>query len=89
MHRSNVLILIDPRHPDHNTLQDILAALNEIGAHIVEISPHDLVIEAVIASHELATVEAMGGVAYVRPIFTYLAAVEPASGESEDAVEEV
>lgn len=88
MHRSNVLILIDPRHPDRNTLHDIVAALREIGAIIVDVNPRDLVIEAVIASGDLPTVEAMGGVAYVRPVFTYLAAPESATQENEEAIEE-
>lgn len=80
MYHANLLIVVDPRHPDHNSLQDIVDALIYIGADVVDINHHHHIIEAVVALHEVPTVEAMGGVAYVRPIFVYLAMRETIAG---------
>jgi hypothetical protein len=71
MYLSNVLIVIDPKHPDRNSLQEIVDALRHMEAEVIEVDQHHHVIEAVVAAHEIATVQAIGGVSYVRPVFTY------------------
>lgn len=73
MQRSNILVVIDPAHPDHNSVEDLVNALRHIGAEIIEVNYPQQIIEAVVATHEIPLVEAIGGVAYVRPVFTYFA----------------
>lgn len=73
MQRSNIFVVIDPAHPDQNTLQEIADALRDIGAEIIEVDRHHQIIEAVVATHQIPLIEAMGGVAYVRSVFTYFA----------------
>jgi hypothetical protein len=75
---SDVLITLDSKHPDRNTVADIMDALKYINANIIEVDSNQQVIEAIVPTHEVATLEAMGGVAYVRSIFTYVAP-DPAS----------
>jgi hypothetical protein len=70
---SDVLITLDSKHPDKNTLHDIIAALGCIGAKVIEVNPEEQVIEAIVPTSEVPTLEAMGGVAYVRSVFTYIA----------------
>ncbi len=81
MHFSNILIVVDPKHVDGNSLQDIVGALTDIGAEIIEVDRDHHVIEAAIALREVPTVEAMGGVSYVRPVFTYFAPVETSEND--------
>lgn len=73
MHLSDVLIVVDPGCADGNALQNIVNALVSTGAEIIEVDRLHHVIEAVIASREISKVEAMAGVTYVRPVFTYFA----------------
>jgi hypothetical protein len=68
----NILVMIDPRHPDGNTLQDIVDALTCMGASVMNVDPNSHMIEAMVAAQDVPTLEAMGGVAYVRPVFSYL-----------------
>jgi hypothetical protein len=76
MHFSNILVMVDPKHADGNSLQDIVSALADIGAEIIDVDREHHVIEASIALREVPTVEVIGGVSYVRPVFTYFARVE-------------
>jgi hypothetical protein len=70
---SDVLITLDSKHPDQNTLEEIIEALKFAGGKVIDINPQQQVIEAIMPTHEVPTLEAMGGVAYVRSIFTYTA----------------
>jgi hypothetical protein len=76
MRFSTILVIVDSKHADGNSLQDIIGALTDIGADIIDVNRDLLIIEASIALREVPTVQAIGGVAYVRPVFTYSAAVE-------------
>lgn len=71
MQMSNALVVIDPKHPDQNTLNEIVDAVQDAGGKVLEIEPDRLVIEVLIPTQEIPIVAAMGGVAYVRPVFTY------------------
>ena len=67
----DMLIVIDPRHPDRNSLDELVGALECMGATIVEIDTARHVIEAVVPAPHVATLDHLGGVSYVRPVFSY------------------
>ena len=67
----DLLIVIDPKHPDRNSLAELASALESMDATIVELDPSRLVIEAVVPAPQVATLEHLGGVSYVRPVFSY------------------
>lgn len=67
----DMLIVIDPRHPDRNSLEEVVSALQCMGATVVEIDTSRHVIEAVVPATQVATLEHLGGVSYVRPVFSY------------------
>jgi hypothetical protein len=67
----DLLIVIDPGHPDRNSLAELVAALEHMGATVVEIDTARHVIEAVVPAPQLETLPHLGGVTYVRPVFTY------------------
>ena len=71
MWMSNILIVVDRNNPDRNSITDLAAAVKETGAEVIDVDEHNLVIEADIATHEVVTVAAMDGVAYVRSVFSY------------------
>jgi hypothetical protein len=71
MWMSNILIVVDRRNADPNSLNDIAAAVREAGATVVAVDEPRHVIEAAIPTRELPTVSAMDGVAYVRCVFNY------------------
>jgi hypothetical protein len=66
-----MLIVIDPKHPDQNSLDEVVCALQCMDATIVEIDTARLVIEAVVPASQVATLEHLGGVSYLRPVFSY------------------
>ena len=67
----DMLIVIDPAHPDRNSLDELVAALEGMDATIVEIDAHRHVIEAVVPATQVATLHHLGGVSYIRPVFSY------------------
>jgi riboflavin synthase len=67
----DLLIVIDPGHPDRNSLDELAAALECMGATVVEIDTSRHVIEAVVAAPHVETLHHLGGVSYVRPVFSY------------------
>lgn len=71
MQMCNALVVIDPHHPDQNTLREIVAAVQDAGGKVLEIEPDRQVIEVLIPTKEIPIVAAMGGVSYVRPVLTY------------------
>ena len=71
MWMSNVLIVVDGRNADHNSVREIAAAVAEAGATIVGVDEQSCVIEAALPAHELPTITAMEGVSYVRCVFNY------------------
>ena len=71
MWMSNILIVVDRNNPDRNSITDLAAAVKEVGAEIVNVDEHNLVIEADMPTHEVVVVAAMDGVAYVRNVFSY------------------
>lgn len=86
---SNALVVIDTKHPDKNTLREIVEAVKDAGGTVLEIEPDSHVIEVLIPTKEIPIVAAMGGVAYVRQVFTYdrdqaSSAAEPA-GDLEES----
>src|SRR5213592_3580865 len=68
----DLMILIDPKHPDQNTIDEIVAALNSMGGCVVEINAGCHMIEAIVPATELPTLHHLGGVSYVRPVFSYV-----------------
>lgn len=75
----DVLILIDPKHADGNTLNEIVSALEDMRATIIEVNEERHVIEAVVPASEVATLQHLGGVCYVRPVFHYCPSESPAA----------
>jgi hypothetical protein len=71
MWMSNVLIVVDRNNPDHNSITDLAAAVQEAGAQVVAIDDENHVIEADMPTHEVVVVAAMDGVSYVRNVFSY------------------
>ena len=51
----DLLIVIDPKHPDRNSLDELVGALECMGATIVEIDTSRHVIEAVVPAPHVAT----------------------------------
>lgn len=68
---SNILIVVDPRHPDGNSLHHIVAALEDAGAAIHEVDAYCHTIEATLPAHDVALVDEMGGIVYIRTLFRY------------------
>jgi hypothetical protein len=68
---SNALVVIDTKHPDRNTLNEIIEAVKDAGGTILETDPDSHIIEVLIPTREIPIVAAMGGVSYVRQVFTY------------------
>ncbi len=77
MWMAHAFILIDPDNADRNTAHDIAAALQVMGCEIDSIDDERHLIEATMPAHELPTVQAMDGVAYVRNVHHYHARREP------------
>lgn len=73
----HALILIDPRNDDRNSAHDIADALRFMGCDVDSIDEDRHLIEACFPSHELATIQAMDGVSYVRNVHHYHARREP------------
>ena len=67
----DLLIVIDPRHPDRNSLGELVTALECMDATIVELDPSRGLIEAVVPAAQIETLHHLGGVSYVRPVFSY------------------
>jgi hypothetical protein len=67
----DLLIVIDPKHPDRNSLDELVSALECMNATIVEIDTARHVIEAVVPATQFETLHHLGGVSYVRPVFSY------------------
>ena len=68
---SDMLIVIDPGHPDRNSLDEVVSALQCMGTTVVEIDTARHVIEAVVPATQVATLHHLGGVSYIRPVFSY------------------
>jgi hypothetical protein len=68
---SNVLIVVDRNNPDRNSINDLASAVTEAGATVLAIDDENHVIEADMPTHEVVTVAAMDGVAYVRNVVSY------------------
>jgi hypothetical protein len=88
MQMCNALVVIDPHHPDHNTLREIVEAVKDAGGQVLEVEPDRHVIEVLIPTKEIPIVAAMGGVSYVRPVLTYEREAtpnEPAMAEMEES----
>lgn len=66
-------IVVNRRNPDGNSLADIVAALNDLGASIGEIDEEHHVIYAVLPASELETISRMDGISHVRTVCRYLA----------------
>jgi len=71
MWMSNILIVVDRNNFDRNSIADLTAAVRETGAEVINVDDYNLVIEADLPTHEVVTVAAMDGVAYVRSVFFY------------------
>lgn len=78
---ADVMVVVDSKNPDGNTLDDVVQGLADLGAviHVVDRQSHT--IEATLASHEIPVVIAMCGVSYVRVIFQYQSAQESLAAE--------
>lgn len=61
-----VCVVINPRNADGNSLNDIVSALNEIGASIEHVDTDRHVIEVLVPSSEVSTLQMIDGVSYVR-----------------------
>ena len=72
MWMSDILILVNKRNVDHNSLLDIAAAVTETGATVISVDSELFAIEAAVPSDAVATISAMEGVSYVRCVFSYL-----------------
>jgi hypothetical protein len=66
-----MLIVIDPKHPDRNSLNELVSALEYMNATVVEVDTARHVIEAVVPATQVETLHHLGGVSYVRPVFSY------------------
>src|SRR3954469_22537071 len=56
----DLLLVIDPKHPDRNSLAELAAALESMGAPLVDIDAARHVIEAVVPAAHLATLDHLG-----------------------------
>jgi hypothetical protein len=75
----DLVICIDPKHPDRNTINEIVAALDHMGATVVEVNENCHVIEAIVPAAMVPTLHHFGGVCYVRPVFSYFSPKSPAN----------
>ena len=71
---ADVMVVVDPKNVDGNTLDDVIQGMGDLGAviHVVDRQSHT--IETTLPSHEIPVVIAMCGVAYVRVVFQYQSA---------------
>ena len=71
MWMSDILILVNRKNADRNSLMDIAAAVADTGATVVNIDEELFTIEAAAPAAAVAVIHAMEGVTYVRCIFNY------------------
>jgi hypothetical protein len=76
MWMSNLIVVVDRRNADRNSLLELAAAVAEAGATVISVDEQSHTIEAATPSHEVPTIRAMEGVSYVRSVFNYF--VSPA-----------
>jgi len=69
----NAYIVVNQRNADRNSVREIASALFEAGAIMLAVDEDSATIEATVPAAELATIQAMEGVAYVRNAFNYFA----------------
>ena len=76
MWMSNCLIVVNRHNDDANSVNDIAAAVAEMGA-VVAIDAREHVIEAAVPAHEVPTLHLIPGVTYVRCVFNYFCDGQP------------
>ena len=74
MWMSDVQIIVDRNNVDANGLRDIAAAITDAGAVSMEIDEDNHVLTVTVPANAIATIKAMEGVRYVRPVLTYYCA---------------
>lgn len=79
---SDILIVIDKAYD--NRLDDIVDRLKAMNMHIESVDQDEAVIEGTVPAENLAAIQKMEGVDYVRIVFTYMAE-HPATSATEDA----
>jgi hypothetical protein len=70
-------------------MDEIVAALTSMGATVVEVNENCHVIEAIVPSAMVPTLEHLGGVCYVRPVFSYFSPKSGTETVKSSAQEEV
>jgi hypothetical protein len=68
---SEILVLVNTKNADGNSLDDLATAMNDVGGAGVEVDQEQNTISAILPSSTVPTVALMEGVTYVRPIMTY------------------
>jgi hypothetical protein len=76
MWMSECIVVVDCNNADANTVADIAAAVGQIG-DVQFVNESQYVIGASVPAHELPTIHAMDGVAYIRCVFSYFAGEQP------------
>jgi len=76
MWMSDCIIVVNRNNVDRNGIEDIAAAVRELGA-VAQVDEQRFVIEATIPADEIPTVSAMEGVTYVRCVFSYFSEKPP------------
>jgi hypothetical protein len=69
----NAFIIVDQKNADRNSVNEIAAAVFDVGAIMLAVDEASATIEATVPAVELPTIRSMEGVAYVRCAFNYFA----------------
>ena len=77
-------IVVDRRNADGNSLQDLVAALQALGATVELIDEERHIVQALVPAHEMPTLHLMEGVSYVRSVCHYNTSSERLSELEED-----
>ena len=76
MWMSNIFIIVDRNNADRNSIRDIADAVTGMGS-VMGVDEQSHWIEAAVPAHEVPTVKAIDGVAYVRCVFNYFCGNPP------------
>lgn len=73
---SEVLLCVNTKNVDGNSLSDLASAMADIGGKEIEVDSDQNTISGVLPSSSVPTVALMEGVTYVRPILTFFKSEE-------------
>ena len=79
---SEIVAVIDDKHDED--LDEVVGRLKKAGVEISNINRSEWVVEGLVDSSKIKTIDEMKGVEYVRTVFTYVANYPPGDPRDRD-----